>query len=155
MQVRHTRGVTAWLVPGLFLGAVLTGVTLVRAGSQTWFVVVLVGLVVLPAAWVLVSALSPARSDRRCPACGQEALARRSPDSTQGLVCLACGWADEQASGWLLAEEEGGLDQIVRTRPGRAAGSKPTHDKVTRDPVGHDQVIHSPLAGVDSPADLG
>ena len=124
MQARQTRGVAAWLVPGLLLGAVLTGVTLVRSGSQTWFVVVSVGLVVLPAAWVLVSALSPARSDRRCPGCKQEALARRSPDSTQGLVCLACGWADEQASGWLLAEEEGGLDRIVRARLGETAARR-------------------------------
>jgi len=146
MQARVTPGVAAWLVPGLFLGAVLTGVALVRAGSQAWFVVVLVGLVVLPATWVLASALSPAKSDRRCPACGQQALARRSPDSTQGLECMACGWVDEEASGWLLAEEEGGLDQIVRARLGRAAGSK-----ASRNPVSHERT-----AGlVDSPADRG
>jgi len=118
--MRAGKALLAWLVPGLMLAAVLVGVLLVRGGSPAWFGAVALTLGILPAGWVLVSALFPARAERRCPACGQDALARRSPDATHGLRCRACGWADEAASAWLLAEEEGPLEHIVLAERGRA-----------------------------------
>jgi hypothetical protein len=120
---KSAKELVGWLAPLVLLGAALGGVALVRGGSTDWFGVILVALAGLPAAWVLVSALSPGKADRRCPACGREALARRSPDSAQGLRCNACGWADEEASAWLLAEEEGALDDIVLAERGRPARS--------------------------------
>ncbi|HEX6881728.1 MAG TPA: hypothetical protein VF530_00025 [Planctomycetota bacterium] len=117
--MRAGKALLAWLVPGLMLAAVLVGVLLVRGGSSAWFGAVALALGIVPAGWVLVSALFPARAERRCPACGQDALARRSPDATHGLRCLACGWADETASAWLLAEEEGPLEHIVLAERGR------------------------------------
>lgn len=113
------KGLVTWLAPGLFLAAALLGVALVRSGSSTWFGAVVLALVAAPAAWVLVSALSPARADRRCPSCAREALARQSQDSTQGLRCTACGWTDAEASAWMLAEEEGPLEGIVLAERGR------------------------------------
>jgi ribosomal protein L37AE/L43A len=111
-----------WLAPLAFLTAVAGGVALVRSGSAAWFGALVIGLVVLPALWVLASALSPAKADRRCPACGRETLVRRSRDSTQGLACGGCGWVDAEASAWLLAEEEGPLEEIVLAQRNRSPG---------------------------------
>jgi hypothetical protein len=111
-----------WLAPACLLAAVLGGVALVQAGTAAWFGVVLVALAVVPAAWVLVSALFPGRAERVCPACGTPALARASPGSTHGLACRACGWEDESASAWLLAEEEEAeLERIVLAERAEAA----------------------------------
>jgi len=46
-------------------------------------------------AWVLFSALSPAKPDRRCPRCRREALRRLSAASDLGIRCSACGFEDE------------------------------------------------------------
>jgi hypothetical protein len=110
----------AWLAPGLYFAAVLGGTALVRIGSMTWFGALVGLLVVLPVAWVLVSSLHPAKADRGCPRCGAEAVVRAAPDTTHGLRCCACGWQDDAASAWLLAEEEGPLELTVLAQRGRA-----------------------------------
>ncbi len=110
----------AWCAPVLFLGAVCLGAWIVFARPLAWFAWVLIALALLPAGWVLVSALWPARAERGCPACKRDALARLDPRATHGLVCRACGWRDESASAWLLAEEEGPLEDIVLAQRGRA-----------------------------------
>ena len=63
--------------------------------------------------WVGVSVFWPAKADRKCPRCEEEALERLDPDTTQGLKCASCGFVDEQATGWFLAEDEGPLEDLV------------------------------------------
>ncbi len=110
-----------WCAPVLFLLAVGLGVAIVLRRPLALFGGVLIALAVVPVGWVLASALWPARAERRCPACGKDALARLDPRATHGLVCRACGFRDESASAWLLAEEEGPLEKIVLAERGRAA----------------------------------
>ena len=71
--------------------------------------------------WVLVSVFFPARADRSCPRCGEESLERLDRTRTTGIRCRACGFRDEQASAWLMAEEEGPLEEIVLRERGRGA----------------------------------
>src|SRR5262245_11890907 len=115
-----------WLGPALCLGAVVLGAGIVLAGPLSLFGLVLAGLALVPVGWVLVSALFPARAERRCPACGGESLARLDAHATHGLVCRACGWRDESASAWLMAEEEGPLEEIVLAERGRARAARTT-----------------------------
>jgi hypothetical protein len=116
-MVRKSAQTVLWLAPACSLAAVLGGVAIVQAGPVAWFGAVLVLLAVIPAGWVLVSALFPGKAERRCPACGRVALERASTDATHGLACRACGWEDPSASAWLLAEEEGTvLEHVVLAR---------------------------------------
>ena len=105
-----------WFAPPLFLLAVLAGAWVAFARPESPFALVIAGLAFVPATWVLVSALWPATADRRCPACGKSELERLDKDAAHGLRCRACAWRDEHASAWLLAEEEGAVDEIVRRR---------------------------------------
>jgi hypothetical protein len=109
----------AWCAPALLLGAVLLAAWIVFARPFSLFGLVLGAVAAVPIGWVLVSALWPARAERRCPGCGADALARLDARATHGLVCRACGWRDESASAWLLAEEEGPLEEIVLAQRGR------------------------------------
>lgn len=63
--------------------------------------------------WVLAASLWPAKADRTCPQCGEDALERLDPDTTMGLRCTACGHTDPTKSGWFLAEDEGPLEELV------------------------------------------
>lgn len=110
----------AWCAPALFLGAVLLGVWIVFARPFSLFGGVLLGLACVPIGWVLVSALWPARAERRCPACKGDTLVRLDARATHGLGCSACSYRDESASAWLLAEEDGPLEEIVLAQRGRA-----------------------------------
>ena len=97
----------AFLFPPLLLAATLTGGVLVLRGPDQifgWALAIVFGIVVL---WILTSALFPASADRTCPACGEQALQRLEPGSTRGLRCADCGWLDETASSFLLAEDDG------------------------------------------------
>lgn len=107
------------LVPLAFLAAVGTGVAVVLAGPRAVLAIALGILLLTPVAWVLVSALWPARAERGCPACGRDALRRIDPRATHGVRCDACGFRDETRSAWLLAEEEGPLEDIVVAERGR------------------------------------
>jgi ribosomal protein L37AE/L43A len=124
MLPRGTRRLLPWLAPLAFLAAAGIGVAIVRAGPLAWFGLVLGLLALVPAGWVLVSALWPARAERTCPSCRKPALARLSKEATHGLVCRACGWKDESASAWLLAEEEEGLERLVLAERRRSSNSR-------------------------------
>jgi hypothetical protein len=103
----------AALVPALMLGAVALAFALIR--GRPLEIARIFGLASLVAvlSWIVASVLWPGRSDRRCPSCGAEALVRRDPNTTVGIVCSRCGFVDEEASAWLLAEEEGPLERTV------------------------------------------
>jgi len=106
-------------MPGVFLLAVALGVWIVFHRPLSLFVGVLAALAAVPVGWVMVSALWPARAERRCPACNADALERIDRRASHGLVCRACGHRDESASAWLLAEEEGTLEEMVLAERGR------------------------------------
>lgn len=131
MSGKPSRSLLLWCAPAFLLGAALLAFALVRAGpSLTGALLAL--LVVAPTGWVLVSALWPARAERRCPACAADALARSDPHASHGLVCRACGWRDESASAWLLAEEEGALEELVLSERRRRRASAPRLDSRRR-----------------------
>lgn len=101
------------MIGPLCLLAVAAGVLFVRQGPAQAFVVtisILVGTVLL---WVLVSVFSAAKADKTCPRCGSEGLQQLDPDTTRGVTCAACGFADETASSFYLAEETGSLEHTV------------------------------------------
>ena len=115
----------SWLAPPLYLLAVLAGAWVVFARPLPLFGGVLAFLAVVPALWVLVSALWPAKAERRCPQCRALGLERLDRRATHGLRCRACGWRDEHASAWLLAEEDGRLEEIVLAERARRGATSP------------------------------
>jgi hypothetical protein len=103
-----------WLVAPLLLAATAAAMLLVLRGPDRMFAIAFGLVLALGLAWILVSSLLPAKADRTCPRCSRAALTRLDPRTTQGLRCRACGWRDESASSFLLAEEDGGdLEDIV------------------------------------------
>ena len=77
-----------WLV------VILGGVALAVAFSA-WIPYIVGGaLVLLWLVWVLVSAMSPAKPDRKCPACGREGLVKIRRGEP-GVRCELCGFRDE------------------------------------------------------------
>lgn len=133
-----SRSLIVWCTPALFLAAVGLGAWIVLA-QPPLFGILLVLFVTLPVGWVLVSSLWPARAERGCPACGADALVRADPRATHGLACTACGFRDESASAWLLAEEEGPLEVLVLAARERRAGGRRA-----------DRARAANMAGVDS-----
>lgn len=114
----------AWvLFPLLPTLAVAAGLWIVRRAPQGLAGWTLAGALCLSCLWILVSVLWPARAERACPLCRAEALVRLDPHSAHGLSCERCGFRDESASAWLLAEEEGPLEELVLEARGR--GSRP------------------------------
>jgi hypothetical protein len=118
---RRSRQRGGWLIAPLMLAAVAAGLLFVLRGPDQVFGVAFAAVLVLGIGWILVSALLPGRAERTCPACGGAGLERLDPQTTQGLRCGLCGWRDESASSFLLAEEEGPLEDIVlrQRRAGR------------------------------------
>jgi DNA-directed RNA polymerase subunit RPC12/RpoP len=118
----------SWLAGPLILAAVLGAFVLLRRGPETLFSGVLIAICGAAVLWLLVSILSPAKPDRKCPECGNLALERMSEDALHGLRCTRCGFEDEQASAWKFAEEgERALEPFVlqnRRGDGPAANSR-------------------------------
>ena len=114
----------AWALPLLLLAAVAGGVLVVRNGPGWLGPAAITLLVGSGLVWVGVSVFWPAKADRRCQACGEEALERLDPETTQGLRCGACGHVDEEATGWFLAEEEGPLEELVLRQRARKRRGK-------------------------------
>ena len=114
----------AWFAAPLLLAAIAAGMAFVLRGPDQVFGVAFGIVVALGIGWVLVSALFPARADRTCPQCGGEGLERLDPDSSQGVVCRLCSWADESASSFLLLEDEGDpFEDIVLRGRGHGGGA--------------------------------
>ena len=114
----------AWLAAPLLLAAIAAGATFVLRGPDGVFGIAFGLVLALGLGWILVSALFPARAERTCPQCGQDALERLDPDSAQGVVCRLCAWADESASAFLLLEDDGRpFEDIVLRGRGRGGGS--------------------------------
>jgi len=109
----------AWLFPLVMMLAVVLGAVIVRGQPRVALGVILTLMLLIPVVWVLVSVLWPGTADRGCPGCGEDTLVRSNPESTVGLECPSCGWHDEVASGWFLAEEEGLMEDIVLRQRGR------------------------------------
>ena len=104
---------SSWLIGVYLLFASLGAGAIGFLGPVGLFMWVVGGGIVLMVVWVIVCALSPAQADRRCPACGHDSLVRLDPESHRGLRCGQCGWEDESASSFFLAEEEGALEPVV------------------------------------------
>jgi DNA-directed RNA polymerase subunit RPC12/RpoP len=103
----------ALFVAPLCLVAALGGGWLAVRRPGWLFVPVATLLIGSAALWILVSALSPAKADRRCPRCGANSLVRLDDRSTRGVRCTRCPHRDEGVSSFYLAEEEGPLEDIV------------------------------------------
>ncbi len=105
-----------WILPPFLLLATGLAVWIVLTGPSGLFGWVFGGLVVCALVWVVVSALFPAKADRNCPACGRDTLVRMEETSTEGVVCKACHWRNEEQSSFLLAEEEGAIEPLLLAR---------------------------------------
>lgn len=112
-EPRGAARVALWLAPLCFLVPIVLGFGFVRQGPDWLFGWVFGGLFAAMVGWIWVSVFWPARAERCCPRCREHALERADPNTTVGIVCRACGWRDDAASGWLLAEEEAELEPIV------------------------------------------
>ncbi len=99
-------GFVGWLVPPVALLAIAAGILLVRTQPTHLFPWIFGAMVLGAVGWVIVSALSPAKPDRRCPQCGAESLERLRADATRGIRCATCLWVDETASSFFFAEDE-------------------------------------------------
>jgi len=102
-----------WLVAPLMLAAIAAGLLFVLRGPDQVFGLVFGIVLALGIAWICACALLPGKAERTCPVCAGEGLERLDRRSTHGLRCRLCGWQDETASSFLLAEEEGPLEDIV------------------------------------------
>jgi hypothetical protein len=109
--LRSLRG--GWLVAPLMLASIAAGLLFVLRGPDEVFGLAFGLVLALGIGWILVCALLPGKAERTCPACAGQGLERLDRRSTQGLRCRLCGWQDESASSFLLAEEEGPLEDIV------------------------------------------
>ena len=116
---------TWWMLPVLMFGAIALSVLILRAGGPDLPFVLLGAVLVLALAWILISSLNPARADRTCPECGEEALERLDPETTRGVTCARCGHTDRDASSWFFAEEETNLEEIVLAERARVSGLEP------------------------------
>jgi hypothetical protein len=111
---RDAGSIGGWLVAPLLLAATSASILLVFRGPDELFGIAFGLVLALGLAWILVSSLFPAKADRACPECRRDTLVRLDRRSTHGLRCRACGWRDESASSFLLAEDDGdALEDIV------------------------------------------
>jgi hypothetical protein len=112
----------AWAMPPLLLASVACGVAVVLRAPRGAFAVAAGSLFAVAIAWILVSVFFPARAERRCPGCGQETLERAG--GLRGLACERCGWRDDEASAFLLAEaEDAPLEPLVLAERDALAGA--------------------------------
>ncbi len=110
----------SWLIPLVLLGAVGVGAVLVLARPPWLAPLGLWALFGLCATWLGVSVFWPAKTNRECPKCGEEALVRLDDQTTIGVRCEACGQVDREATSWFIAEEEGPLEEVVLRQRGRS-----------------------------------
>lgn len=106
-QSARLHALAGWLVAPLCLSAVAAGTLLIFRGPDGLFGFTFGLVLALGLAWILACSLFPARADRTCPQCDRRTLARLDRQATHGLKCRHCGWLDEDASSFLLAEDSG------------------------------------------------
>lgn len=115
-----------WILPILVIGAIALAIGLLRIGGPNLPFILLGAVLSLALVWIVVSTLNPARANRTCEECGEEALERLDPGTTRGVVCSSCGHTDRDASSWYFAEEEEtALEKIVLAERGRSSESEP------------------------------
>jgi hypothetical protein len=103
----------SWLIGPAILSAAIIGAWIVFQHPAWLFGVVATAVVGAGMLWILVSTFSPAKADRSCPECGEEALQRLDPATTRGVVCSKCGFRDPERSSFYIAEEEGPLESVA------------------------------------------
>lgn len=108
-----------WLMGPLLLVVGIVAVILVTQGEAALFGWTIGVFFAVGLGWVLVSSLFPAEPDRTCPECSGETLVRIDPLSTRGIRCVSCGFRDEDASSFLMAEQEGSLEPAILMERGR------------------------------------
>lgn len=119
-------GRLAWFVAPVLLLAVGAAFVLVRTQPAAVFTAILVVVFLAPFIWGLVSVLSPAYADRKCPDCGELTVEALSEDDLHGVHCTSCGYVDRDASAWKFAEErDQPLEPLVLEGRLRAAAAKP------------------------------
>lgn len=101
------------------LGSILCAVVILFMSPRGLWQYVVGAMVVASLAWIAISSLWPGKPERKCPECGREALARKDARSHRGIRCSACGFEDESASSFMMAEEEGTLEETVLRERGR------------------------------------
>jgi ribosomal protein L37AE/L43A len=107
LRASRLHALAGWLVAPLCLAAVVAGTLLIFRGPDGLFGFTFGLVLALGLAWILACSLFPARADRTCPQCGRRSLSRLDRQATHGLKCRQCGWLDEDASSFLLAEDSG------------------------------------------------
>jgi hypothetical protein len=117
------------LIGPIALASAVGAGALVLRRPDHLFAIACAFLIGLAFVWLLVSVFFPARPDRRCARCGEEAVRRLDPATSRGIACAACGHVEDDQSSFLLAEEEGPIEPIVlrerRLRGHRAAPEGP------------------------------
>jgi hypothetical protein len=114
----HWSSYAGWLTGPLILCATVAAMLFVTRGPDHLFAVAFGLVLALGSAWILTSALFPARAERNCPECGRAAVVRIDAHSRIGLRCRNCARRDESASAFIQAED-GGVpfeDAVVRDR---------------------------------------
>lgn len=96
-----------WLIGPLILCSVAAAMLFVFRGPDEVFGIAFALVLAVGLSWILVSALSPARAERRCPRCRRLTVVRADAEKLTGLRCKACSWRDDSASAFLHAEEDG------------------------------------------------
>ncbi len=112
-------GWLGFILPPILLGSVVLTASFLLASPPLMFGALTGAILLGGLLWILASSLWASKADRDCPECGRQKLVRLDPATTMGLSCSACGWKDESASSWYLAEEEGPLEQTVMKSRGR------------------------------------
>lgn len=102
-----------WLFPLLVFSAVAATFGLLNYVGPSLPFILLGAVLALGFVWILASSISPAKADRTCPECKEQALERLDPNTTRGVICSHCGHIDRDISAWYLAEEETTLEEIV------------------------------------------
>ena len=109
--------------PLLLVCAVGTALLLKHYQPLQIFGIVTGAILLLSILWIGISTLWPPHADRTCPSCGSEGLLRLDKTSTVGVRCGDCSWVDRDQSSWLLAEEEGPLEEIVLSQRKKKSGT--------------------------------
>ena len=107
------------LVPLTTFGAIAIALSIVRRPPAGLLGAALTFVFGLSMLWILTSVLWPARAERTCPRCSERSLERLDANATHGIRCNACGFVDADQSSWLMAEEEGPLEELVLEGRGR------------------------------------